>query len=118
MIETNERARTLVGIKLVHSAVWLFMVACILSMPLAAVAGRFKVSTVLAGIVLLECAVLAVNKGKCPLTSIAALYTEDRAENFDICLPVQLARHNKTIFGLLFLFGGVFTLIRWLIVSR
>jgi hypothetical protein len=107
-----------VGIKLVHSAVWLFMVTCILSMPLAAVAGRFTVSAILAGVVLLECAVLAVNKGTCPLTSIAALYTEDRADNFDIYLPIQLARHNKTIFGLLFVFGGIFTVIRWLVVSR
>jgi hypothetical protein len=57
------------------------------------------------GLVLVECAVLAVNKGRCPLTDWAARYTVDRSANFDIFIPEWLARHNKVVFGTLFLCG-------------
>jgi hypothetical protein len=33
---------------------------------------------------------------------MAARHTEQRSKNFDIYLPLWLARHNKTIFGALF----------------
>ena len=41
----------------------------------------------------------------CPLTSIAARYTDDRRANFDIYLPEWLARHNKAVFGALYVAG-------------
>ena len=62
-----------------------------------------KLAAGLAGAVLLETAVLAANRWQCPLTDIAARYTDDRRENFDIYLPLWLARYNKEIFGPLFL---------------
>lgn len=57
------------------------------------------------GLVVLECGVLALNGGRCPLSDLAAKFTADRTYNFDIYLPNLLAKHNKTIFGLLFLAG-------------
>jgi hypothetical protein len=60
-----------------------------------------------------ECLVLAVNRGRCPLTNLAARYTDERAANFDIYLPEWLARHNKSIFGLLFVAGELVLLWRW-----
>lgn len=56
----------------------------------------------LTGLVLVECVVVAVNGMRCPLTDLAARYTSDRTDNFDIYLPVWLARWNKLIFGTLF----------------
>jgi hypothetical protein len=103
----------LIAVKTIHTAVWAVLVACIVLAPLAAMFGRFGWSIVLISAVLVECGVLALNKGKCPLTNIAARYTTDRAENFDIFLPRGLARHNKTVFGGLFLAGGVVVLWRW-----
>jgi hypothetical protein len=50
---------------------------------------------------------------RCPLTDLAARYTDDRRDNFDIYLPEWLARHNKRIFGWLFVGGLVFTAVRW-----
>jgi hypothetical protein len=44
---------------------------------------------------------------------MAARYTEQRSANFDIYLPLWLARHNKTIFGALFVAGGLFVLTVW-----
>ena len=40
-------------------------------------------------------------------------YTDDRRVNFDIFLPVWLARYNKLIFGALFVAGVALTVLRW-----
>jgi hypothetical protein len=48
------------------------------------------------------------------LTGLAARYTEERAANFDIYLPLWLARRNKSIFGTLFVAGALFVVARWL----
>ena len=78
-------------------------------------AGRhFAWAVALIGMVLIECIILAVNHGRCPLTGVAARYTEQRTANFDIYLPLWLARHNKTIFGTLFVAGVLYVLGRWL----
>ena len=44
---------------------------------------------------------------------MAARHTDAREANFDIYLPEWLARHNKTIFGLLFALGLAYALARW-----
>jgi hypothetical protein len=53
--------------------------------------------------------------GRCPLTDLAGRYTEERVDNFDIYLPLWLARRNKMIFGTLFAVGELVVLGRWLI---
>jgi len=65
-------------------------------------------------IVLLECGVLAVNGGRCPLSDLAARFTADRNSNFDIYLPNWLDSHNKTIFGTLFVVNELIVLWCWL----
>lgn len=74
---------------------------------------RFRWAAALAIIVLIECLILASNRFRCPLTELASHYTEDRAPNFDIFLPVWLARNNQNIFGTLFVAGGLFVLWKW-----
>ena len=61
--------------------------------------------------------VLAVNGWRCPLTSVASRYTDERRDNFDIYLPNWLARHNKLIFGALYVAGVAFALARWMRTS-
>jgi hypothetical protein len=80
--------------------------------------GHFRWATAFSGLVLVECAVLAVNGGRCPLTDLAKRYTDERRDNFDIYLPICLATHNKTIFGTLFVAGEVFVLARWIACGR
>ena len=63
--------------------------------------------------VLVECGVLPASCGRRLLTGMAARYTEQRAANFDIYLPLWLARYNKTVFGALFVAGGLFVLAGW-----
>jgi hypothetical protein len=103
----------LTQIKLLHTAVWSFFAGCIVAIPGVGALGYYLWAAVLIGLVLIECGVLAANRGRCPLTDAAARYTDQRTANFDIYLPVWLARNNKTIFGTLFVGGGLFVLGRW-----
>ena len=52
--------------------------------------------------------------GRCPLTNFAARYAHERTDNFDIYLPVWLARHNKSIFGFQFVMGELILIWRWI----
>jgi hypothetical protein len=97
----------LVAIKTIHTILWAFFAGCVVAVPVAALRGRLRAGAILSGIVLVECAVLAVNGGRCPLTDLAARCTTGRADNFDIYLPLWLAHWNKTIFGTLFAAGEV-----------
>lgn len=105
------------AIKLAHTVIWAFFVACILAIPLFTAVSRFGLAALFAGVVAVEVAILALNKMTCPLTDVAARYTSDRRANFDIYLPEWLARHNKTIFGSLYVAALVFLVASW-IASR
>lgn len=98
-------AMKLTAIKLVHTAIWAVFAGAIVAIPVAAVLGAWAWTLGLAGLVLVEVAVLAGNGWTCPLTAVAARHTADRAPNFDIYLPRWLAEHNKTVFGWLYVAG-------------
>ena len=96
-----------------HTLAWAFFAGCIVAIPFAVHAHQFHVATLLIVVVCFEILVIAFNRGQCPLTAVAARYTSDRRDNFDIFLPVWLARYNKAIFGSLFVGALVYTLIMW-----
>jgi hypothetical protein len=50
-------------------------------------------------VVFVEVLVLVFNDWHGPLTPVAARFTTDRRDNFDIFLPEWLARYNKEMFG-------------------
>ncbi len=101
------------AIKLVHTLVWAFFAGAILAIPIAAWQRWFGWVLILTAVVLVEVAILAFNGLRCPLTGIAARYTDDRRSNFDIYLPLWLATYNKQVFGALFLSGILLALLRW-----
>ncbi len=103
----------LIAIKLLHTFVWVLFVACILGIFVGARQGRFDLVVILVAVVLGEVLVLVLNRMRCPLTGVAARYTSARADNFDIFLPLWLARHNKTVFGTLYLVGILYALVEW-----
>jgi len=107
-------AAALRRVKVVHTIAWAFFAGCILAIPPAAWRGDFASALALIAIVFVEVFMLVANGWSCPLTAVAARYTDDRRDNFDIYLPLWLARHNKLVFGWLFTAGLVFTLARWL----
>ena len=77
-------------IKLSHTVIWAFFAGCILVLPLAGLKRRFDWALALTAVVLLECVILMANRGRCPLTGMAAKFTEDRTDNFRY-LPARLA---------------------------
>lgn len=106
-MEPESKLRT---VKVVHTLVWAIFVASILAAPVYASLGNLKVAWGLIGSVFLEVAVLVANRMRCPLTDVAERYTAERQDNFDIYLPLWLARHNKEVFGGLYVAGIVYTL--------
>ncbi len=104
----------LTAIRLGHTVIWAFFVACILAIPFFTVTSHFTIAALFAAIVAGEVAVLVLNRMQCPLTALAARYTADRRANFDIYLPEWLARNNKQIFGTLYVSSVLFLLVRWL----
>lgn len=106
-------AAALQVIRLLHTLVWAALVAVILAIPVAAWQRRFGLMLGLAAVIVGEGLVLALNQGRCPLTNVAARYTTDRSDNFDIYLPRFVARYNKVIFSALYLAGLGFGLLRW-----
>jgi hypothetical protein len=104
-------ASMLHAIKLAHTVVWAILVAVILAIPVMAWQNRFRAAAVLTGVMLGETLLLVVNGWRCPLTDLAARYTDDRRANFDIYLPLWLAANNKRIFGSIFAAGLVFAIV-------
>jgi hypothetical protein len=100
-------------IKTIHTLVWALFAGSILAFPVLAWYEKWHLVAALVGLVLAECAVLAANRMRCPLTALAARHTDDRRANFDIYLPLWLAKHNKLLFGSLFVAGLLFTAGRW-----
>jgi hypothetical protein len=99
-------------IKVVHTIVWAFFASAILALPVFAWRRQFGWVIALAIVVSVEVTVLALNRLRCPLTDVAARYTDDRRPNFDIYLPAWLAARNKEIFGPLFAAGVLLALAR------
>ncbi len=108
-----ERPLALKAIRAIHTVVWALFAGCILVLPCVMMWGRVKAAVLLIGCVGLECLVLAVNRGRCPLTSVAARFTRERGPNFDIYLPEWLARWNKVIFGTLFGLDLIVFVAKW-----
>lgn len=101
------------AVKALHTAVWAFFAGCIVLIPLLAWHRQFAASLILIALVTGEVLVLVGHRLRCPLTNVAARYTEDRRDNFDIYLPEWLAKHNKVIFGSAFVAGILLTLALW-----
>src|SRR5688500_14509546 len=109
-----EAANALRAVKIVHTLAWAVFAGCIVALPVAAYLEEFQLAVILIAIVLVEVIVLLANRLRCPLTDVAARYTSDRRANFDIYLPLWVARYNKEIFCTIFVFAMLF-IILWLL---
>jgi polyferredoxin len=110
----NEATRRLQTVKLLHTMVWAVFAGCVVTMPWLTSQRKFGAAAVLATIVLGEVVVLWYHRWSCPLTAVAARYTDDRRANFDIYLPEWLARHNQRIFGSLYVIGVAYLVLSYL----
>lgn len=100
-------------IKLIHTAIWAFMVAVIFYVLYCGVFDKINIITWLSiGIIILEGLVLLAFRMYCPLTILARKYSDSTKDNFDIYLPNWIARYNKQIFTTIFLIGVVTVILR------
>ena len=109
MKSVAQQRRVVAAIKLLHTVVWLFLVACILAVPVAGSVHNFQACCGLRN----HCpvGVSSPRHQSMPLPAQRSgrpLHAEV-TPNFDIYLPNWLARHNKLIFGILFVAGGLLT---------
>jgi hypothetical protein len=112
--EASKSSPRLTAIKAAHTLVWAFFVACIGAIWLCGLSGDYGRAAGLIGIVSVEVGVLALNRGRCPLSAVARRYTDDERSNFDIYIPAWLAAHTKPIFGLLYGGGIALALAGWI----
>ena len=86
------------AIKLIHSVIFFFMVACLSYILYCAVVRRYDWTLLIALIaVSIEGLVLLLNRGKCPFTAMARKYGDPNGSVTDIFLPMWCARHTFKI---------------------
>jgi hypothetical protein len=101
--------------KLIHSLIWVFFNGVIFYLYYSVLTNKIdKWVWICIGIILLEGIVLLLFKKICPITIIARKYSDSTKDNFDIFLPNWLARHNKTIYSILFIIILAILLVRLL----
>ncbi len=112
--DRSQAARTLLRIKLIHTAFWALFAGSIVAIPIVTAMRHYDIGLWLTALVMVEVVVLAINGMRCPLTGIATRYADETPVGFDIFLPAWLARYNKLIFGTLFVLAVVHLLWSWL----
>jgi hypothetical protein len=106
----------LVGIKLLHTVIWVVLSAVIYYLLYAVITDRIdRWFWWGLGLVGLEIATLVLFRMSCPLTVVARRYSDSQRPNFDIYLPEWLARHNKTIYSVIM--GVVLVGLVWRLVG-
>lgn len=73
----SERQSVLAAIKQpLHTAAWFYLAGCIAAIPYAGAGRHFRLPHALTGLVLIECAIVALNRSRCPLTDLAGRSTD------------------------------------------
>ena len=104
-------------VKGIHSLIWVFFNVVIIYLYYAVISDKIdKWVWIAVGIVITEAIVLLIFKRSCPITLIARKYSDSAKDNFDIFLPNWLAKHNKTIYTILF--GIVLAMLMFRIFSK
>jgi hypothetical protein len=93
---------TLTAIKVLHTAIWLFFNVVIFYLLYAVIVDRIdRWFWTGLGLVGLEVLALLLFRWSCPLTVVARRYSTSTKANFDIYLPLWLAKYNKEIYSVI-----------------
>jgi len=92
-------SQKLIAIKVLHTAIWVFFNIVIFYLLYAVFADRIdRWFWICLGLVGLEVLALLLFRWSCPLTVVARRYSASEKPNFDIYLPLWLAKYNKEIY--------------------
>lgn len=106
---------SLLLIKIVHTAIWLFYNVVIFYLLYAVIVNRIDIWVwICIGFVVAEGIVLLIFKMFCPLTVMAHKYSDSTKDNFDIFLPNWLAKYNKLIYTSIFSIAVIILIYRML----
>jgi hypothetical protein len=101
----------LVSVKIIHTIIWICFNLIIFYLSYAVIVNKIdNLVWFCIGIIIAEGIVLLACKGVCPLTIIARKYSVSTKANFDIYLPIWLAKYNKVIYTTIFI-AVIFMLI-------
>src|SRR5688500_7153060 len=93
-IEFMTGGQKLTIIKFIHTIVWVFYNLVIGYLLYAVITNKNdKWIWICWGLIILEVLILAVFKNVCPITLIAKKFSDSKKDNFDIFLPLWLARN-------------------------
>lgn len=96
--------KVLVIIKVLHTLIWMFFVFVFLYIFYAVLICKIDIYLwICISLICFEGLILMINKWECPLTSVAAKYSQNQEDGFSIFLPKWLAKRNKKIFAMLFM---------------
>lgn len=110
---TLKKKNKLLIVKIIHTIIWLFFNVVIFYLLYAVIINKIDEWVwICAGLVLLEGLVLVLFKMYCPLTVIARKYSDSTKDNFDIFLPIWLAKYNKLIYTSIFCFAILILIYR------
>lgn len=94
----------LVWVRSIHTLIWVLFNLVFIYLFYAVITDsldyRFWIGV---GSIVLETLVLLAFRWSCPLTVVARKYSSSTKANFDIYLPLWLARYNKVIYSTLFI---------------
>lgn len=103
----------IVGIKALHTFIFLVLLACVVDITQASIRGTFgRRSQIALGAVAVEGAIFAMNGRKCPLTEMVEDLGAEKGQVTDIFLPDVLAKNIFTISMSMLGFGGLVALLR------
>ncbi|MDQ7815572.1 MAG: hypothetical protein RDU14_00940 [Melioribacteraceae bacterium] len=89
-------------IKTIHTIIWVIMALATFYIGYSVIVMKFDLLFYISlFLILSESIVILVNSWRCPLTNIARKYTEEESPNFDIYLPLTIAKYNKEIFSVI-----------------
>jgi hypothetical protein len=98
----ENKSLKLLLIKIVHTLVWVFFNGVLFYLFYAGITGKIDMWVwVCIALFTLEGMTLLIFRDMCPLTIVARKYSDSEKDNFDIFLPVWLARYNKLIYSIL-----------------
>ena len=101
-----ETHRILFWIKLIHTAIYVFMTVCTAYIIYCGITGlRNGILFASIGFVFVEGLVLLLNKFQCPLTTLAIKYGENHERFSDIFLPRWFIPFIVPLYTALFLLG-------------
>ena len=112
-MKTTRDISKLTMVRIIHTLVWIAFNVIIFYFVYSALADKIGLWTwICLTLIIGEGMVLLMSGNVCPITTVARHYSDSTKENFDIYLPIWLAKYNKEIYSIIVWIGVVVLILR------